>query len=253
MLSVFLIGGGGDYAGRAATYGRFLQAATATARRRIALVVAAEDPDEAEETFAATQAIFTVLGATPDEISGLFLAPGNPLTSAMLAEIQPTGLFVCGGATPLYQQLLCEDRAWLEYLRAGNIPYGGVSAGAAIAAEQAIVGGWQAQRADQVRPILYQGAGEGMDLLAVRSGLGLVPFAVEIHASQWGTLTRLLHAVDLGLVAAGWAIDEDTLLQVDATGLQVQGDGQAYHLQRDPSGTIRISIHAATDPISGGG
>jgi cyanophycinase len=251
MLPVFLIGGGGDHAGRATTYGRFLQTATTAAPCRVALVAAAEDPTEAEATFAVTRAIFTALGAAADDIIGIFLTADRPLTPAILATIQPTGVFVCGGATPLYQQLLCEDRAWLEYLRARNIPYGGVSAGAAIAAEQAIVGGWRVQRGAQTRAILYQGAGEGLDLLAVRPGLGLVPFAVEVHASQWGTLTRMLHALDLGRVAEGWAIDEDTLLQVDATGLQVQGDGQAYHLQREPSGTIQISIHAAPEPISG--
>jgi len=70
---------------------------------------------------------------------------------------------------------------------------------------------------------------------------------VEIHASQWGTLSRLLHAVDMGLVSDGWAIDEHTLLQVDATGLRLNGSGQAYHLQRDPQGAIRVSIHVDTD------
>ena len=48
-------------------------------------------------------------------------------------------------------------------------------------------------------------------------GLGLVPFAVDVHATQWGTLTRLVHAVDAGLVAEGWAVDNGTVL--------VAGDG----------------------------
>src|SRR5207248_10823158 len=108
---------------------------------------------------------------------------------------------------------------------------------------------WQAQRGDHARPILYQGAGEGQDLLDVRPGLGLVPFTVEIHASQWGTLTRLLHALDLGLVSEGWAIDEDTLLQVEAAGLQVHGPGQVYHLGRDAAGATRVTIHTAPEQI----
>lgn len=34
-------------------------------------------------------------------------------------------------------------------------------------------------------------------------------------ASQLGTLPRLIHAVELGLVTAGWAIDENTVPQVE--------------------------------------
>ncbi len=57
------------------------------------------------------------------------------------------------------------------------------SAGAAVAARQAIVGGWQAQRGDVVRPMLFRGASEGLDLITVQHGLNLVPFAVDVHAS----------------------------------------------------------------------
>ena len=247
MLPVFLIGGGGDHPGSATTYGRFLDAATQAGRRHVVLVVAADSPAEADETFTATRAIFTGLGAAAAETRVLFLSPGTPLTLDQLTATQPTGVFVCGGSTPLYQEVLCVDRAWLDYLRAGTIPYGGVSAGAAVAATRAIVGGWQARRGDQVRPILFQGASEGRDLLDVRPGLGIVPFTVEIHASQWGTLTRLLHALDLGLVTEGWAIDEATLLQIDAAGVQVQGAGHAYHLQRHPDGSTRLTIHHAPE------
>jgi cyanophycinase len=244
MLPVFLIGGGGDYPERDETYGRFLRAATSGDNCRVALVSAADTAAEAEVTFISTCAVFLALGMTEADIAPIFLLPGVPLTPAMLTNAQPTGVFVCGGMTPLYQQLLCEDRDWLGYLESANIPYGGVSAGAAVAATTAIVGGWRAQRGDRIRPILYEGAGEGLDLLDVRPGLGLVPFTVEIHASQWGTLTRLLHAIDLGFVTEGWAIDENTLLQSDGDGLQVYGAGQAYHLWRDEPGT-RVTIHSA--------
>ena len=61
-------------------------------------------------------------------------------------------------------------------------------------------------------------AGEDLDLVQPRPGLGLVPFAVDVHATQWGTLTRLIHAVALGLVAEGVAIDEGTCLEVHGAG-----------------------------------
>jgi cyanophycinase len=249
MLPVFLIGGGGDHPGSADTYGRFVRAATRDGLCRIALVVAEDDPAEADDIYASTCAIFANQGVSADQMTGLFLTSTTALTTARITA-EPTGLFVCGGTTPLYQQALCNDLSWLDYLQTRHIPYGGVSAGAAVAADTAIVGGWRAQRGDTVRPILFQGASEGRDLLDVRPGLGLVPFTVEVHASQWGTLTRLVHTLDLELVTEGWAIDEATLLQADEAGLQVHGLGQAYHLRRGEQGSIRLTVHCAPDRIS---
>jgi cyanophycinase len=250
MLPVFLIGGGGDHPGSADTYGRFVRAATRDGLCRIALVVAEDDPTEADDIYASTRAIFANQGVSADQMTGLFLTSTTALTTAQITAAKPTGLFVCGGTTPLYQQALCEDPSWLDYLQTRGLPYGGVSAGAAVAATTAIVGGWRAQRGVTARPILFQGASEGRDLLDVRSGLGLVPFSVEVHASQWGTLTRLVHTLDLGLVTEGWAIDEATLLQVDEAGLQVHGLGQAYHLRRDEQGAICLMVHGAPDRVS---
>lgn len=248
MPQVFLIGGGGDHPERTETYGRFLQAATQD-RRKLALVVAAKAREEAEDTFVYTRDIFTEMGLSPEEVCGLFLDETTPLTTAMLAAEQPTGLFVCGGMTPLYHDVLCRDQNWLQYLETNNIPYGGVSAGAAVAANRVIVGGWQAQHRGITRAILFQGASEGLDMLDLRRGLGLVPFTVEIHASQWGTLTRLLHAIDLDLVSEGWAIDENTLLQIEGTSIHVYGTGHSYHLQRAEDGATSVSVYRAPEQV----
>jgi len=175
----------------------------------------------------------------------VLVSPARPLTRAALEAAQPSGVFVCGGATPLYHQSLCVDLDWLAYLRATRVPYGGTSAGAAIAAQNAILGGWRAQRGDRVRPILFQGAGEGLDLLTIQPGLGLVPFAVEGHASQMGTLTRLIQAVELGLVNEGWAIDGNTLLQVTGANQQVFGSGHAYAVRCAEGQAPTVVIHTA--------
>jgi cyanophycinase len=163
----------------------------------------------------------------------------------MLAYTAPSGVFVCGGMTPSYQQAVCTDPAWLRYLHEANMPYGGTSAGAAIAAQNAIVGGWQTTRQGQQREILFVGASEGIDPLTVKQGLGLVPFAVDVHASQMGTLTRLIHAVELGLVDEGWAIDENTLLAVDTEQMQVYGQGHCYHVWKQSGNAVQLSIHVA--------
>jgi cyanophycinase len=61
-----------------------------------------------------------------------------------------------------------------------------------------------------------------------------VPFSVDVHATQWGTLTRLVHAVDAGLVDEGWAIDEGTALVLEsAAAPRVEGLGSAYRVARD--------------------
>ena len=73
-------------------------------------------------------------------------------------------------------------------------------------------------------------AGEDLDELSVRDGLGLVDFAVDVHASQWGTVTRLLHAVSAGLVSEGVAVDEHTALEVDGDRWTVHGSGSVYRV-----------------------
>jgi cyanophycinase len=79
----------------------------------------------------------------------------------------------------------------------------------------------------------------------VRDGLGLVPFAVDVHAAQWGTLSRLVAAVDAGLVGEGVAIDEHTALVLSSDGTStVHGAGQVWRVEAAASGvgvTVRRS------------
>ena len=147
--------------------------------------------------------------------------------------------------TPLYHAALCRDTAWVDYVHQQGIPYGGTSAGAAIAAQRAVLGGWLASHNQRVRPILFKGASEGLEPITVRSGLGFVPFAIDVHASQMGTLTRLIHAVSLELVSEGWAVDEDTLIVVHEDNTHLFGQGQAYHVWQNSSGEIVVDIHSA--------
>jgi cyanophycinase len=86
------------------------------------------------------------------------------------------GVFVGGGSTPDYQEALAAWRA------PADLPFAGFSAGAAVAAAHAIVGGWRLGE----REVCAEEAGEDLDQLAVRDGLGLVPFAVDVHATPVG-------------------------------------------------------------------
>ena len=252
---IFLHGGGDRAESRAATFGRFAAACLHQPADKLALVMAEAEKTAVTSTslstssqyIAAYRELFTAVGVHPDQLIPLVVTAEKPLTYEMVAQAAPSGIFVCGGVTPLYHQAAVENPGWTAYLQEANIPFGGTSAGAMIAAETAVLGGWQATRQGQSREILFAGAGEGVEQLMVRTGLGLIPFAVDVHASQMGTLTRLIHAVELGLVPEGWAIDENTMLVVDGRTPKIYGAGHAYHVQRSRDGGVNVTIHVA-DP-----
>jgi cyanophycinase len=143
------------------------------------------------------------------------------------------GLFVAGGDTPAYQEAL------EGFVFPAELHYCGFSAGAAVAASRAIVGGWTRGG----RPILDADFGEGLDELEVRGGLGVVDFAVDVHAAQWGTLTRLVAAVDAGLVDEGYAIDEGTVLIVGGGELHAEGLGHAWRVRTHEGNTVVSVLH----------
>ena len=212
MAAVFLIGGGRADAQVRAAHSPFVAACGAGPIVAFAL----EDPERWEGAL-------RLAGAT--EVRCLLEPPSaDDLDGA-------AGVFVGGGWTPGYQEALAGWRA------PADLPFAGFSAGAAVAAARAIVGGWRVGG----REICAEEAGEDLDELTIRDGLGLVPFAVDVHATQWGTLTRLVHAVGAGLVGEGWAIDEGTVLVVDDGSVRVEGLGSAYRVApRD--GAVVVSV-----------
>ncbi len=245
MAPVFLVGGGWTEDVRGETYGHFVQAARATGRATIAVVIAEEAGLDGEERVAQFRAIFTAAGAVAEEIVGILVSETFPLTREALVAHQPGGLFVGGGLTPLYQQALCVDQRWLDYVRAENVVYGGFSAGAAIAADRAILGGWKVRHDGRDIVIGDENASEDLEVIEVRPGLGLVPFAVDVHASQWGNLTRLIHAVAGGQVVSGWAIDEDTMLEAAGDSVQVHGAGHAYRVRSAIGKGVHVELFRA--------
>jgi cyanophycinase len=212
VAPVFLIGGGREDAQVRASHAPFVAACGGGPIVAFALT----DPSRWE-------AALRLAGAA--EVRCLLQPPGE----ADLAGA--AGVFVAGGWTPGYQDALAGWRP------PAGLPYGGFSSGAAVASARAIVGGWRLGG----REVCAEEAGEDLDELDVRDGLGLVPFAVDVHATQWGTLTRLVHAVRAGLVGEGWAIDEGTVLVVDDGAVRVEGLGGAYRVApRD--GEVAVSV-----------
>jgi cyanophycinase len=221
-MTVFLVGGGWSDEQAPAVFGGFLRAAAARAGQeepRVALVVMGTDEESREyhEKYVDALAL-----AGPHRLEVLRVQEGSALDAALLDGAD--GLFVGGGPTPGYHASLAPAYAVIRGLVADGVPYLGFSAGAAIAASHAIIGGW---RIDGVA-VCPEESNEELDELTVVEGIGLVDGTVDVHAAQWGNLSRLVAAVGAGLAPHGVAIDETTVLEVD-TG-EVSGAGRVWRV-----------------------
>jgi cyanophycinase len=223
---VFLIGGGRDEAAVLAAHRPF--AAALTGGGPVACVVL----DEGDETDAARwEGNLRAAGA--QDVRMLVVSPSRPLTSSDLEGI--AGVYVAGGLTPGYQEVLTAGAP----LPSG-VPYAGFSAGAAVAGERALVGGWRARIGDAEVAVVDDGAGEDLELIEVRDGLGLVGVLADVHAAQWGTLGRLVHAVRAE-GREGWAIDEGTAVELrGGEPVAVHGVGAAARVR--PAGSREVTV-----------
>jgi cyanophycinase len=225
---VFLIGGGWEEGAAGAVHGPFLRAASGAVPRILCVLV---DEGNGAQQFAQYDALLRKAGdCTPVP---LLLPIGEPFeVGAVPADVD--GLFVCGGLTPAYQEAFggCLDTL-PALLAERGLPYAGYSAGAAVAARDAVVGGWLADGIAVCPP----DTAEDLEEVEVRPGLGLVPFGVDVHGAQWGTLPRLVTVVADGRLAHGVAVDENTVVRVTGDGrAHVAGQGRAHSVRPAPGG-----------------
>jgi cyanophycinase len=233
---VFLIGGGREAGAVLASHRPFV-AALAGGGPVVALVLDAggeADPARWEGNLRAPGAA---------DVRVVVVSPDRPPTPADLEGA--SGIYVAGGLTPGYQAALTADRAWLD--AAAGLPYAGFSAGAAVAPRRALVGGWRARIGDTEVAVCDDRAGEDLDLVEIRDGLGLTDVTVDVHAAQWGTLARLTHAVLAeGEGAEGWAIDEGTTLELaGGRPARVHGVGAAARVRAVAGGEAAVRFFAA--------
>lgn len=237
-----LIGGGWDPAYAADVYGPFLAAAAArTPEPRIACLVLDEHPDDRGSTFADDEftrwatVLQTVARCRPLLVRA---AMGRPFDADELPAAD--GVLVCGGLTPQYAKSLAPARAGVRAWLHGR-PYAGFSAGAAVAAEDAIVGGWLVDG----HPVCPVDAAEDLDEVTAMPGLGLVSVGIEVHAAQWETIDRAAAAVQSGLVPAAIALDENTALIVTAPGRgDVVGAGSVHQIAAGRTGPVITHFRA---------
>lgn len=245
-MSIFLVGSGPDDAAFPDVFDRF---AAEVAERagggpaRVAVAVHSPDgrpldrlPDYARPLDARLDcAIIPVL-----------LADGQPADPATFGDVH--GIVVGGGLTPSYLRGLSGAAPAIARAVAGGIPYMGFSAGAMVAPGRALIGGYRVDGTE----VCGEECSEGLDELVVRPGLDLVPFAVDVHAAQAGTLSRAVGAVSAGLVNRAVAIDEGTAAVLPAPNAghyTVIGAGRCWDIRAQPGQGVVPAGGTAARPV----
>lgn len=150
--------------------------------------------------------------------------PGQTFDTTVLSDVD--ALVVGGGRTPDYLDAVTPLVDQIRLLVSDGLPYLGYSAGAMIAADRALLGGWRIGGVE----VCPEAASEGLDEVELREGLGLVDLTIDVHAVQAGTLARVVAAAEAEFLAAGLAIDEDTALVVGEGALEVRGSGSVWRV-----------------------
>ncbi|MFG6401161.1 Type 1 glutamine amidotransferase-like domain-containing protein [Microbacterium sp. P04] len=223
MSVVHLVGGGRDDQLLAPIFERFVaDAATAASadRPRVhALLVLEGGEDAADDRFC------SALHRAGADLVVHAIVEGETFTPAAIDGA--AALAVGGGLTPAYAAAVAPIAVLIRERVEAGAPYLGFSAGAAIAAEHALVGGYLLDGVE----VCDAAAGEELGELTMSDGLGLVPFTVDVHAAQWGTVSRLVAAVQAGLALDGFAIDEHTAVVQRQWGEpEIGGAGAAWYV-----------------------
>lgn len=254
MSRYFLIGGGRNEASYVRTYWRFVcSAAAGREKLNIAVVIPVdakhteEQKKELEQDARDPFVMFEPIDK--DEVHVLFASREEPLTAERLAAVDATGVYVAGNRMSACRDALCTDRGWLDWMRERGVPYCGSGVGAAIASARVVEGGWLIALQHFNCEVASNQCADGRDFAELTEGLGLVPFPIETRAVQAGTLTRLMHLAAEGATNSGWAIDENTMLEVVGDELRVHGPNGAYRVRQLAEGAVRTDIFHAGSVI----
>jgi len=233
-MSVHLVGGGWTPENDAAVFGPFLVEATARGAAsgrtepRIA-IIAVRDGDGDEHIEKLSSALAAAGAFEPVRTS---IAHGELTEPRAIQDVD--GILIGGGLTPAYLDAIQPIAGEIRRQVAAGIPYLGFSAGAAIAAERALIGGWRIGGVE-VSP---EDGSEDLDEVTIEQGIGLLDVTVEVHAAQWGNLSRLIAATEAGLIEGGLAIDESTALVVGEGALNVVGAGSVWRVSQSDAGVL---------------
>ncbi|KUM33292.1 Type 1 glutamine amidotransferase-like domain-containing protein [Arthrobacter sp. EPSL27] len=238
-MSIFLVGGGPDTTTTPVIFDQFVaevvHRAGASRPPRIAVVLVDHEGSAAYFLPAYLEPLNRRLAC---DTVPVLLRRGEPVDPGVFDGVD--AIVVGGGPTPVYAEGLRPAGAAIRQAVQAGVPYLGFSAGAMIAGERAIVGGYLVRGAE----VCPEDASEGLGEVELREGLGLVPFAVDVHAAQAGTLGRAVAAVVHGMAGKAVAVDENTALvlpHLDPGEQRAIGSGNCW-LVRGPGPRATVSI-----------
>ena len=239
-MSVHLIGGGATTVADAPLYAPFVgeaaQRAVHAGRTQPRIAVISLHP-EAEEKAAALGELLAAAGS--GDAMELRLVAGSREDRIGVESITDVdGIAVGGGYVEEVRAGLEPVFGELRRLVAAGVPYLGVSAGAMIAAEGSLGGG---ARIGGVA-VSPEEPGETGEELEIQPGIGLVDVAVEVHVAQRGMLSRLVAAIEAGLIPGALGVDERTALIVDDGALRVEGTGTVWRALPTEGGVLVTTI-----------
>jgi len=235
-VSVHLVGGGGEPEYDAEVFAAFRsevirQASAAGREEPIVAIIAVGQASAHAEELAASLGEDILARCT-------VLEPGDTVALTAIAAVD--GIVVGGGVTPDYLAALLPGAGEIRRQVAAGVPYLGFSAGAMIAAERALIGGWRIGGVE----VAPEPVAEGLDEITFAQGLGLLDVTVDVHAAQSGSLSRLIAATEAGLIDGGLGIDENTVLVVGEGALGVFGAGSVWRISQADGGVLVSTIGA---------
>jgi cyanophycinase len=242
-MGIFLAGAGPDYDAFPEVFEHFVEAlrsSQGTERRALVALVVHSRARKPEEVIA--DYVRPLQKLISCEVVPVLLASGNPADPAVFSHAD--GIVVGGGLTPAYLEGLRACAGAVAARVAEGAPYLGFSAGAMIAPARGIMGGYRINSIE----VCGEECSEELDEVDVRDGLGLIPFAVDVHAAQAGTLSRAVGAVAAGLVDRTVAVDENTaifLADSGAADFDVMGSGNCWDIRRTDDG-CSVSVRSAS-------
>ncbi|WP_127791913.1 Type 1 glutamine amidotransferase-like domain-containing protein [Agromyces sp. LHK192] len=239
-MSVHLIGGGATTRADAPLHTPFvaeaIRRASEAGRAQPRIAVISLHPEAEEKAAALGELLVEAAAGAAIELHLTAGRAGEPIGLDALADID--GMAVGGGNVETVRAGLEPVFDSMRRLVADGVPYLGISAGAMIAAAGSLgsgsrIGGVVVSPEDPDEP--------GVEL-EIEVGIGLVDVAIEVHVAQRGMLSRLVAAVESGLITGALGIDERTALIVGDGGLRVEGSGSVWRVLPAENGVLVSTI-----------
>ncbi|SDP75523.1 cyanophycinase [Arthrobacter sp. ok909] len=242
-MTIILVGGGPDTVTIPAVFDRFVRELRHRAPGRVPRVAVVLFDHEGSSEYFLPAYVGPLESRIDCKVLPVLLRFNKEANPAAFDDVD--GIVVGGGPTPAYLEGLLPSAVAIRRAVSEGVPYMGFSAGAMVAPARAIVGGYRIRGTE----VCAMDCSEGLEEVEIRDGLGLVPFAVDVHAAQAGTLSRAVGAVAKGLVDHAAAVDENTALvlhHADLQQLDVIGTGNCWTIRgAGPKATVSVlSAHS---------